>query len=108
MPVSNELSYFARLFAKAEDTNLVRLLRAIRERDEGVLEQLLKKGGASLANTRHMYGWCALHVAAMQHNMRAVESLLKAGAKVDAPDLFSTPGEVAREKQHNPHDGTRI
>ena len=84
--------------------NLPSLFRAIQQRDSREVDRLLRAQPA-LANKRHPLGWTPLHAAAVSRNMDAVRSLLRAGAKIDTPDLFTTPRDIAQQRQLDERQG---
>ena len=80
------------------------LFRAIQQRDSREVDRLLR-AQPELANKRHPLGWTPLHAAVIARNMDAVRSLLRAGAKIDTPDLFTTPRDIAQQRQLDERQG---
>lgn len=52
--------------------------------DHAAVSALLKKGTSP--NSRHLYGWTALHAASVRGDARMCELLLEAGADPDLED----------------------
>ncbi|KAL4229976.1 hypothetical protein ACF0H5_010365 [Mactra antiquata] len=76
------------------------LLHAVKNGDNYTIKSILDTGID--VNERHLLGWTALHVAAINGNANAVKQLLEAGADPDLEDEFSTINHIAREKQIHP------
>ncbi|KAF2356658.1 ATPase AAA-type core [Trinorchestia longiramus] len=53
-------------------------------------------------NCRHVYGWTALHAAAINGRTEAIKWLLKNGADPNTQDKFSNIYQVARENRTSP------
>uniref|UniRef100_A0A914UIJ6 Caseinolytic peptidase B protein n=1 Tax=Plectus sambesii TaxID=2011161 RepID=A0A914UIJ6_9BILA len=70
------------------------LMIAARDNDMYKLRGLIADGIDP--NSRHQFGWTALHVAAFNGSMEAVAYLLECGADIDAGDNFSTLAEATR------------
>lgn len=65
------------------------IFMAIGMRNDKGLQDLLDKGGNP--NSRNGLGFTPLYIAAASHNSSAVDILLRAGAKFDAPSTYGTP-----------------
>ncbi|XP_052078272.1 caseinolytic peptidase B protein homolog [Mytilus californianus] len=81
------------------DANHLRLLEAVKDKDNSTLERLIKSGVD--LNKRHQLGWTALQVAAINKNLKAVELLLKNGADPNLGDDYTHYLMMARERGFN-------
>ncbi|XP_063413641.1 mitochondrial disaggregase-like [Mytilus trossulus] len=81
------------------DANNLRLLEAVKDKDNTTLERLIKSGVD--LNKRHQLGWTALQVAAINKNLKAVELLLKNGADPNLGDDYTHYLMMARERGFN-------
>ncbi|CAG2246303.1 clpB [Mytilus edulis] len=81
------------------DANHLRLLEAVKDKDNTTLERLIKSGVD--LNKRHQLGWTALQVAAINKNLKAVELLLKNGADPNLGDDYTHYLMMARERGFN-------
>lgn len=79
------------------DDNFDKLLAAVKNGDNYSIRSVINSGVD--VNKRHLLGWTALHVAAINGNVQAVKQLLEAGADPNLEDEFSTINQVSREKQ---------
>ncbi|KAK7098087.1 mitochondrial disaggregase-like isoform X2 [Littorina saxatilis] len=84
------------LCASSNDAN-ERLLSAARMGVQKEISRLIELGAD--VNCRHDLGWTPLHVAAMNGHSQAVKVLLEAGADPNAGDLYTSPAQMARDKQ---------
>lgn len=71
-------------------------LHAAKVGNTAEIQRLAKKGVD--VNQRHLYGWTALQVAAMNGHINVVQELLSLGADPDLGDEFSTVYQVAYKK----------
>lgn len=78
------------------------LYRAVLEGDERKVKVLLKQCKAEDLNLRHRMGWQLLHVAAVNGRSSICELLIKAGAKVNEPDHYSTPRMMSEKLNVDP------
>ncbi|XP_053399271.1 caseinolytic peptidase B protein homolog [Mercenaria mercenaria] len=93
------------LFAFSSDDgrgsdNSDRLLIAVKNGDNYSIRSIINSGVD--INKRHLLGWTALHVAAINGNVNAIKQLLEAGADPNIGDEFSTINQVSREKEIHP------
>ncbi|XP_055330819.1 caseinolytic peptidase B protein homolog [Paramacrobiotus metropolitanus] len=73
-----------------------RLFEAIINGEETALSSMIKSGID--VNCRHRYGWTPLHLAAVRGRARMVDLLVKAGARIDAPDTFTNVYKIAESQ----------
>lgn len=78
------------------------LYRAILEGDERKVRVLIKQCQPEDLNIRHRMGWQMLHVAAVNGRSNICELLIKAGAKVNDIDHYSTPRMMAEKLNIDP------
>jgi ATP-dependent Clp protease ATP-binding subunit ClpB len=83
---------------KGNDRLHTRLLRAVKSGTVGAVERLLTLESVDV-NGRHMLGWGALHVAAVNGRGDVARVLLKAGADPNLPEEYTNIYHTAREKR---------
>eukprot|EP00095_Tigriopus_kingsejongensis_P003076 snap_masked-scaffold2346_size16788-processed-gene-0.5 protein:Tk03076 transcript:snap_masked-scaffold2346_size16788-processed-gene-0.5-mRNA-1 annotation:"suppressor of potassium transport" len=87
----------ASLVEPVESDQIQRLLKAIQAGDLAALLACLERPGWDV-QARHPMGWTALHVAAVNGRLEAVQALLAAGADPNAGDEYVNIYHTARER----------
>lgn len=85
--------------------DIQRLLRAAQEGSDLEVRRLLQSHKLDV-NSRHILGWTALHVAAMNGHSSVVKILLDAGADPNLGDEFTTVYHMAHKVKMHSLEGT--
>lgn len=72
-------------------------LSAIKEGDLRTVKRLLKNGVS--VNSRHGFGWNALHVAVINGHLDIIKLLAENGADINVKDEFSSAQRVASKER---------